>query len=182
MQALYSRRLPAWIVTVAMISALGSSVESQTRVIEQKLRFRTWDDSSSRTVAWYAGQTGDTLYVLAPSGGQVEGIPFGRIKTLERYRGMKSHALEGMGIGLGVGVIISLGMTTIWCEGTSSSTGTCFGVGMLVLGGPAVALGALVGTLYRTEHWEDVPIAPLPVHVGFLPGSRVVRIGVSLGF
>ena len=183
MRTLYWPWLSAWIVTVAMVWTVGNTAESQTRVSEQKLRIRTWDDPSTKTVAWYVGQTADTLYVLnvlTPTGGQPEGVPFGRIKMLERFRGMKSHTLQGMAVGLGVGAIASLALSLENCGGwQQDDVGLCFGQGMVLLGVPAVALGALVGAGTRTERWEEIPTSPVPVHVGLLPGSR---IGVGLSF
>jgi hypothetical protein len=175
--------LSAWIVTVAMVATVGSTAESQTRVSEQRLRIRTWDDPSTQTEAWYAGQTADTLYVVwvTSQHGQPEAVPFERITTLERYRGMKSHTLQGMAIGLGVGAIASLVLSEKNCGDAfqQDDVASCFGQGMVLFGVPGVVLGALVGALTRTERWEEVPTYPGPVHVGFLPGSR---IGVGLSF
>ncbi len=55
------------------------------------------------------------------------------------------------------------------------------GVGMILIGVPAVAFGALGGAVYRTERWEEVNMHPLPVHIGFLSGSRVVVVHLSFG-
>jgi hypothetical protein len=177
--------MSAWIVTVAMVLTVGSTAESQTRVSEQKLRIRTLDDPSTVTEAWYVGQTADTLYVLnvlTPPGGQPEAVPFERIRTLERYRGMKWHMLQGMAVGLGVGAIASLALSSENCGGSNQDdVASCFGQGMVLLGVPGVVFGALVGALWRTERWEKVPTHPVPVHVGFLPGSRVVVVGLSFG-
>jgi hypothetical protein len=162
-----------------MVSTVGSTAESQTRVTEQRLRIRTLDDPSTVTEAWYAGQTADTLYVVSVTSqhGQPEAVPFERIATLERYRGMKSHTLQGLAVGLGVGAIASFAVSSESCG--EEDLWSCFGEGMIFLGVPAVALGALVGFGTRTERWEKVPTHPGPVHIGFLPGSR---IGVGLSF
>ncbi|NNG16791.1 MAG: hypothetical protein HKM89_09950 [Gemmatimonadales bacterium] len=175
--------LSVWIVILAAISTVGSTAESQTRVREQRLRIRTLDDPSTVTEAWYAGQTADTLYVVwvTSQHGKPEAVPFERIGTLERSRGMKSHALQGMVVGLGVGAIASLALSSENCGGSNQDdVGSCLGQGMVLLGVPGVALGALVGAVYRTERWEKVPTYPLPVQVGFLPGSRI-GVGLSLG-
>ena len=181
MRTPYWQWLSTWIVTVAMVSTVGSTAESQTRVSEQKLRIRTWDDPSTKTVARYVRQTADTLYVLTSQHGQPEAVPFGRIRTLEQSKGRKSHTLQGMGIGLGLGTITSVVGSSTCNSGPGGFESDCFAAGMLFFGVPAVALGALIGALWRTERWEEIPTHPVPVHVGFLPGSRVVVVGLSFG-
>jgi hypothetical protein len=175
--------LSAWIVTVAMVSTAGSTAESQTRVSEQRLRIRVLDDPSTVTEAWYVGETADTLYVVwvTSQHGQPEPVPIERITTLERYRGMKSHTLQGMAVGLGVGAMASLALSSENCGGSyQDDVASCLGQGMVLFGVPGVALGALVGAVWRTERWERIPTYPVPVHVGFLPGSRV-GVGLSFG-
>ena len=174
--------LSAWIVTVAMVSAGVRYAEGQTRVSEQKLRFQTLDDPSALQEAWYAGQTTDTLYVVSVTSqaGQPKAVPFDRITMLERYQGMKSHTLQGMRVGLVVAAIPLLALWIPEClRGDIGDETGCSGLGVVLFGVPAVALGGIIGALHRTERWEKVPTPPVPVQVGFLPGSR---IGVGLSF
>jgi hypothetical protein len=109
------------------------------------------------------------------------------VSRLAVNRGYRSNWLAGAGVGLLVGagatyLVLNSGGSTSLCDRASNqdamSSGECLGA--TALGGVAGAgLGALVGSLIRSERWEDLPIERL--RVGLAP-RRGVTLDLRVAF
>lgn len=109
------------------------------------------------------------------------------LRRLEVSRGVRSHRLIGAGIGFLVGagatyVVLNSGGSTASCDRGANqdamSAGEC--LALTAAGGVAGAgLGVLVGSLIRSERWEEVPLDRL--RLSFVP-QRGWRVAVSLSF
>lgn len=103
------------------------------------------------------------------------------VTRLEVSEGYRSHWLVGAGVGFvagaGITFLVVNGGSTSICDRSdnqdAASSGEC--IGLVALGGVAGAgVGAIIGSLIRTERWQDVPVER--VRVGLAP-----RGGVDLG-
>jgi len=99
------------------------------------------------------------------------------ITRLELNRGRKSHALSGAGIGLIVGVVVGV----VWGKQAGCDEDMCVTGGAAVGGGGGALLGAVIGSLVRTERWAVIPLDH--IRLGFTPDiGRGLRLKASLGF
>jgi hypothetical protein len=107
----------------------------------------------------------DTMVVARDSTGDTVRVPFGTVRRLEVSRGMQS----GYDTGAEAGLVFGAGIDLLWIVASSRSgsedpgIAAPFGIrGLVVLAGGFTALGALVGSLSRSERWQRVPlIVPL---------------------
>ena len=116
----------------------------------------------------------------------VAGRAIGRASMLrlELSRGRGSRWLLGGGIGLVVGgvgtyLVLNTGGSTALCDRSANqdaiASREC--AGLTLLGGVAgAALGALVGGMFRSERWTDVPAARLTI----VPERSGLRVGATV--
>jgi len=130
---------------------------------------------------------GDTITLA--SGESTSRHSLGSARRIEVSRGRRSHWLVGAGAGfvLGAGstfLLLNQGGSTNPCDRSANQDaigpGAC--AGLATLGGVAGAgVGAVIGGLFRTERWQDVPVQTLRVSLGPRPGVRF-HAAVSLAF
>jgi hypothetical protein len=111
------------------------------------------------------------------------------ISRVEASHGRRSRWLLGAGLGLLVGAgatyaVLYSGGSTSMCNASANqdamSSSECFG--LTALGGVAGAgLGALLGSRFSSERWQDVPLTRLRLGLGTGPDGRP-GIGVALAF
>jgi len=116
-------------------------------------------------------------------------MPLGSVSRIEVSRGETSRWLVGAGAGFLVGAVgtyvaLDRGGSTNPCDSSANQDamgqGAC--IGIAAAGGVAGAgLGALVGSLFRSERWEDVPKDRWRVSLGPRPGVRF-HVSVALAF
>lgn len=174
-------RLPA-ILLVAPICA--ATAQERTPLLEpgQRVRVTAVDSGVRNRVG--------TLRVLKPDSIVLEDglmLPVASVTKLEVSRGQQSHAVQGAVIAGGIGVIIgSLGGAKNCAESsgwTDDPVGDCLTVSILAataLGGGGAVIGAVVGSLIKTDRWEEVPLGQLRVSV--VPQRRGFGIGARVTF
>jgi len=119
------------------------------------------------SVAEFVRALGDTLTVT--SDGSVARHDLGTVRRLEVSRGYTSHRLAGGVIGLVIGAgityfVVNQGGSTAPCDQSANQDSLrpieC--AGLVALGGAAGAgLGVVIGGLFRSERWEQIPIESL---------------------
>jgi hypothetical protein len=115
--------------------------------------------------------------------------PLASVTRIEISRGERSRWLAGAGAGLVVGAVgtyvaLDRGGSTNPCDPSANQDaigqGSC--LGLAAAGGLAGAgLGALVGSLFRSERWEEVPEDRWRVSLGPGPGAPI-QLSVTLTF
>jgi hypothetical protein len=115
--------------------------------------------------------------------------PLASVTRIEVSRGERSRWLTGAGAGfvagaVGTYVALDRGGSTNPCDPSANQDaigqGSC--LGLAAAGGIAGAgLGALVGSLFRSERWEEVPQDRWRVSLGPGPGAQF-RLSVTLTF
>lgn len=121
---------------------------------------------------------GDTLAVTSGESTTLFGVS--ALSRLQVSRGTRSHRLVGAGVGFLAGTGTSLALlytrgSTSPCDQSANqdAMGSAECLGLAVLGGLAGAgLGVIVGGLFRTERWADVPLEQLRITLGPLEGRR----------
>lgn len=115
--------------------------------------------------------------------------PLASVTRIEVSRGERSRWRAGAGAGFVVGalgtyVALNRGGSTNPCDPSANQDaigqGSC--IGLAAAGGLAGAgLGALVGSLFRSERWEEVPKDRWRVSLGPQPGGQL-QLAVALTF
>jgi len=115
--------------------------------------------------------------------------PLASVTRIEVSRGERSRWLTGAGAGfvagaVGTYVALDRGGSTNPCDPSTNQDaigqGSC--LALAAAGGLAGAgLGALVGSLFRSERWEDVPEDRWRVSLGPRPGAQL-QLSVVLSF
>lgn len=109
----------------------------------------------------YLATSGSVLTLREGADGErkVELLPG---SSIDVFRGSRSHALLGLGIGAGLGILGGVLLTDDCVEEASQSpiAGIC-GANLIVAVPVGALLGLLVGSMARTERWERMT-DPLP--------------------
>jgi hypothetical protein len=108
---------------------------------------------------------------------------------IEISRGKRSRWLAGAGAGFLVGagttfVLLNRGGSTNPCDPSTNQDAAGMGacVGLAALGGAAGAgLGALIGKLFRTDDWQEVPADRVRVSLGPHAGGKF-RMALAVTF
>ena len=118
----------------------------------------------------------DTLR-LATTTGEAP-IPFRSITNLELSRGRHGHAGRGGLIGLAVGLGAGLTAGLIAHRESQFIEVNTAGVGLITAigGGVGAALGALIGSAFKSERWEDVPLTT----IGGQAGHPILLTGLAV--
>lgn len=114
----------------------------------------------------------DTLTVQTES--QTWRLPVQSILAFQISRGMKTNTMSGARIGFLAGAIagVAIGATADVGDQDASMI-----VGGLLFGALGYGVGAIIGTVYRTRHWEKFPLDRF--NVGF-HSNREYRFQMSL--
>jgi hypothetical protein len=97
-------------------------------------------------------------------------LPSEQVVKLEQSVSRRSRWPEGALVG--AGAVLAATCATYDCGDSDSATG------MVVAASIGAALGALVGRLFHSEKWRDVPLSPRPV-VLTLPSRGGVGVSLS---
>ncbi len=167
-----------WHYTIAssLLLAACSAAQTQTGLrLGDRVRITPSDVAEERFGGSYQGGRDESLIVVGE--GDTITIPISGIATLERQEGTRGRGGRGALIGLAVLGVVGLVAADTCPEGDSDGLEyVCKTavVGIGVLGG--ALLGAIVGSLIRTENWVVVPL----VEVAPSGGIGTAR-GVSFG-
>jgi hypothetical protein len=112
------------------------------------------------------------------------------VRGVEMSRGRRSHGLLGAGVGFLLGslaayAVLSSGGSTALCDQSANQdalqTTECLGLSAAAGGLPGAGLGALIGTLIRSERWE--PVSTGQLREGRAPGAvGSLRLTLQLAF
>jgi len=137
-----------------------------------------------RTEGVLADATADSLELSADGTSHRYGLD--AVRALEVRDGTRSHWLIGAGGGLvagtlGMVAVLNSGGSTASCDRSANqdalSSGEC--LGLYALGGAGGAgIGALVGSLIRTDRWRPVPLERLSL--GPRPWSAGGGVGLAV--
>ena len=115
--------------------------------------------------------------VMRPNGGPSRlVIPLASLTRFEVHRGEKSQTGKGAGIGFAIGAVGGIVFGVAASEGLKGSrTGICdegcipaaVAVGVVGFGGVGALLGALVGSSFKTDRWEEISLDQ--IRVSFVP-------------
>ncbi len=147
----------------------------------QRIRLTTPGGPRFRFEAWFVDADDEGMSVRLSGREDLVRVDWSRVTRLERYAGSRSGARKGAQVGLlGLGLpsaISALLMGPVICSSNCDATISLTVVVSLVSG---AALGALVGSAFRTSRWERVPERRLRITVA--TRRRGVAVGLALGF
>jgi len=185
---------------LALVPGLAASAQERDRALDPGTRIRLTIPCASpspsmapagpgtcRIEGSLARMSGDT--VALTTAGSPSRHALNAVRRLEVSRGRRSYWLVGAGAGLLVGggvtyAVLHTGGSTALCDRSANQdaigSGECLA---LTAGGALVGagLGALVGSLIRTERWERVPLDRLRVGLGPAPRPGM-SLAVALAF
>src|SRR5690606_9796590 len=147
------------LVVLLLVGALPAS--GQQLVLGSRLRIRTPCPSQpgcAPVVGTLLSQSGSDL-VLADVEGATHDVRLGPASTVEVFRGRRGHALTGLGIGAGIGALISLSRNCLAdCD-----------LRLIVLTAGGALDGVIIGALIRSDRWTPV-VRPTMAAGGFTGG------------
>lgn len=104
-----------------------------------------------------------TALEISQEDGSSASVPVRSIAKLQVSSGKKRKTLLGAFCGTALGVGITLIALRCQNPGYCEDTAGHIKAGLVVLGGGGAAIGAVAGTIIRTEQWTTVPVpAPRP--------------------
>jgi hypothetical protein len=107
-------------------------------------------------------------------------VPRSMVRKLEVSQGLKRKTMKGAWIGLATGTLLGGALTVaMGSSGMSPDNASFYVITPAVYGAAGMALGALVGTMFRGERWREIDIEDSFLSVGPVPGGGV---GVSVRF
>jgi hypothetical protein len=188
-------------LSAAAVIVLTSWVPFKARAQEQPLRpgtpvrltvpcdrpTRPADDQGSRcrVRGEWLGSRADTVSLTVA--GSTTAFDLDAVSRLEVSRGRRSHWLVGAGVGFVAGagatyLVLNSGGSTALCDRSANqdaiSSGEC--LGLTAAGGLAGAgLGALVGMLFRSDRWEEFPLARTMARSSSTPNAFPCETGAS---
>jgi len=124
---------------------------------------------------------GDTLQFTA--GRSAVSVFRGSISKLQVQRGRRGHPLAGAATGFAVGSVVAFVVwnSSVGCDRQRSQDASsllgCIEIAALSGGLPGGLLGLGIGSLIRTDRWEEVPLQRLRAYL--IPHARG---GVALAF
>jgi hypothetical protein len=129
---------------------------------------------------------GDSLGVRLEGSDSTTVLPMSRVDKLEMSRGSRRHALHGLGIGVLLGTVMGMSVTSdSECEW---GPGACVveevsKVGAIVAGSIAFGLvGTGIGALIKTERWTTVPLGNSRVGFRAMPSRNGVTLAGEFRF
>jgi len=178
--------------TLALLTALA--LAPLTDVVAQELplqpgkrvRVTVPELGINKQEARFQAIEGETLVVTVDT---TMRCPMASLERLDTYAGTRGHFWVGGGIGAvagGVlGVLVAKNENFLFTHGVGecSSGDFCVADGVYVALGAAggFLLGGIVGTMIRSDKWEEVPLDRLRVSIVPQRGGRL-GFGVSIGF
>jgi hypothetical protein len=147
----------------------------------QRVRITAPDLGINQQAATFDALDGGVLTVTADS---TMRCPLSDVTRLDVHRGQRGHTLLGGGVGFLVGGLVGVAVEAAACWATGEHS-TCIDNGYVLFGGIGAALGTgwglAVGSVVRTDKWEEVPLDRLRVSVVPQRGGRF-GFGVSIAF
>ena len=153
------------VITLAVLSvALPAQGEDSLSGLSVGARVRlTAPSVSSRPLVGKLVRQHGTAFEISQDDGSSTSVSISSIAKLQVSSGKKRNTLVGAFGGAALGVGITLIALRCQHTGYCEDTGGYIKAGLVVLGGGGAAIGAVVGTLIRTEQWTTVPVpAPRP--------------------
>jgi hypothetical protein len=110
----------------------------------------------------FVGARNDTLLIFTKENRDTTAVPLNAVRRFEVSTRRDSHAVKGAALGLAIGAISGLAIAAAVgpprADGPFAGSNTAQAVGIFggvgALAGSAV--GAVVGSLFRTDRWEPV--------------------------
>jgi hypothetical protein len=171
------------LLSIAALFAGASSLAAQDSVhiaTGNRVRVTAPRISGTRIVGTYARMDADTFVVEV--GGDTRSFPRTAVIRLEVSVGRKGNAekgaLYGALLGAGIGAL-ALGTSSLCADLEAGGTCALVGAGGGGLGG--LLIGALIGSVSKTDRWQTVPVAAAPVSYLRWDRRRLL-LGASIGF
>lgn len=144
---------------------LSDSAGAQTGVPSPGTRIRVLAPTvlSSRATGILQSLESDSLRFFRFDRGESVVLPTGAVTQLDQSLGTRGHILQGLGIGMGLGLLI--GLYAFEDPSEKGLEAIEYGIRGAVVG---LLVGGVAGAAIRTERWETVP-----------PGSW--RLGFGVG-
>jgi hypothetical protein len=157
-------RTPSWIVLAVFVCAcIPHLAAAQELSSGQRIRVTAPEVPLVRQPGQLLSFDRQALTLAADSQRWV--VPRHLITELEASRGRKGHAVTGLLVGAGVGVVAGLiaieGGSSNMCTGSGSYAKNCWAV-MAGSVGIGALVGGVTGAFIRTERWAVVAPDALP--------------------
>lgn len=161
----------AWALAALLIMALPARGEETRSGLSVGARLRlTAPSVARRPLVGQLVRQNDVALEIRRADGSSASVPIGSIAKLQVSSGRKRHTLAGAFGGAALGVGFTL--IALRCKHPGFCDDDFTNAGLVVFGGGGAALGAVVGTVVRTEEWTTVSLpAPRPAGV---PGGTTL--------
>ena len=163
------------LLVAPMGPALAAAQSTLTLQEGDTVRFRP-RDGDRRIEGQVVETTHDALHIYVD--GEVREVASFDMRELEVRSGTQrmtgKGALIGLAAGMTVGILVASSTENEW---PVDARGIAFAVGVPLLAVTGTLVGALVGTLHRTDRW--ITVAPV---MGTAAGGAVSGVAISLSF
>lgn len=168
-----ARRAGAAVLFMVSVASPVRLASAQSTELPQGARVRV--DAGPVLTGAFVGARNDTLLIVTTGTHDTTAVPLNAVRTFDVSTRRTGHAIKGAALGLAIGAIsgfaIAAAVGSPRADGpfagsnAAQSVGIFGGVGALA----GSAVGAVVGSLFRTERWERV-VSP---HFGLSLGTSV---------
>lgn len=179
-------RFPLLVATLALCAAITTTLASQVIPPGSVLRVKLKGDPQTVLFGTLVRVQRDTVS-LRPRydpAATLTTVPLANVAGVDISQGTHGHAKTGAFIGGGLGAltgaVIFAGYRDMFGLASESEKAGAALLGGVVCGAGGAAVGALVGSVIRSEGWKSAPVSDLRVAPVVSLGR--MGLGVSLGF
>ena len=141
------------------IAAIDLAAQESASAIKPGDRIRVHRVAEKdRVTGRFVGRDATDLQLVSDSAKTPISIPLAEVSKLERSTGKHGHTLAGLGIGAGIGLGVGVGAAASQGPNDFVQIGTG---GVVLVAAMFGAVGALLGTVSRSDSWVEVPLASL---------------------
>lgn len=108
-------------------------------------------------------------------------VPKDSIEHMSYVSGQTNKAVLGGVIGLPVGAVLGLGLSTGTCKNQGDNKGLCQLATTALGAGTGLILGIVIGASSKTEQWKSVDVNKVTLGVGMINGNTA-GLKLSLSF
>ncbi len=173
------------VLAIVVCGAPGLRAQGPPLSAPARVRVLASPLGTAPVIATVTARHGDSLLLSVPDRGPVA-LPLAAVQRIEVSRGTRGKTAVGALVGLAVGTVATAVFLATFCNDPDTLCASDEHVrAFAVIALPATGVGAIVGTLVRSERWERVAperfalggAAPLGVGLRVhIPTHRVRRL------
>jgi len=148
-----------FIITLTALITLAHGAPAQTPdSLSAGTRVRLICPSKGTIIGTVRHWSPDAVEIKVPGQTRTASVPWSAVSAVQVSTKRRSNAGVGALVGFALGTAMA-GYAAFCTEYEDPGAGLVFIMGEVVFGLPGTLLGAIVGSLIRTDVWSEVPIA-----------------------